>query len=50
MLGEKQRLEEAIEKLKAQKDKMKPDEYDAELEKLLVDLAKVNQAIKSHQK
>jgi len=29
---------------------MKAEEYETELEKLLVELAKVNQAIKSHQK
>jgi hypothetical protein len=50
LLGEKQKLEESIEKLKTNKDKMKPDEYDAELERLLVELARVNQAIKGRQK
>jgi hypothetical protein len=50
LLGEKQKIEESIEKLKQNKDKMKPDEYDAELERLLVELARVNQAIKGRQK
>jgi len=46
LLGERQRLEEAIEKLKARKNEMRAEDYDAELERLLVELAKVNQAIK----
>lgn len=50
LIGERQKLEEAVEKLKARKDQMKAEEYETELEKLLVELAKVNQAIKSHQK
>jgi hypothetical protein len=50
LLGEKQKIEESIEKLKNNKDKMKPDEYDAELERLLVELARLNQAIKGRQK
>ena len=50
LIAERQRLEEAVEKLKAKKESMKPEEYDAELEKLLVDLAKVNQEIKTRQK
>ncbi|HJQ26375.1 MAG TPA: hypothetical protein VKA60_20845 [Blastocatellia bacterium] len=50
LLGERQRLEEAVEKLKARKADMKPEEYDRQLEDLLVELAKVNQAIKAKQK
>ena len=50
LLGERQKLEEAIEKLKARKGEMKPDEYDSELERLLVELAKLNQDIKARQK
>ena len=50
LLGERQRLEEEVEKLKARKGEMKPEEYDAELERLLVDLAKVSQTIKARQK
>jgi hypothetical protein len=43
-------MEEAVEKLKSRKGEMKQEEYDAELERLLVELAKVNQAIKARQK
>lgn len=50
LLGERQRLEEAVEKLKARKAELKPEEYDRQLEDLLVELAKVNQAIKAKQK
>jgi hypothetical protein len=50
LIKERQRLEEEVEKLKGRKNDMKPDEYEAELERLLVDLAKVNQQIKSKQK
>ena len=50
LLSEKQKTEEAIERLKARKDEMKPDEYERELERLLVDLATVSQSIKAKQK
>jgi hypothetical protein len=50
LLGERQRLEEAIEKLKSRKATMKQEDYDRELEDLLVELAKVNQQIKARQK
>ena len=50
LLGERQRLEEAVEKLKARKAELKPEDYDRQLEDLLVELAKVNQAIKAKQK
>ena len=50
LLGERQRLEEAVEKLKARKAELKPEEYDRQLEDLLVELAKVNQAVKAKQK
>jgi len=50
LIKERQRLEEEVEKLKARKNDMKPEEYEAELERLLVDLAKVNQQIKTKQK
>lgn len=50
LLGERQRIEEAIEKLKARKGEMKPEDYDAELERLLVEIAKLTQAIKARQK
>ncbi len=50
LIKERQRLEEEVEKLKARKSEIKPEEYDAELERLLVELAKVNQQIKARQK
>ena len=50
LLTERQRLEEAVEKLKARKSELKAEEYDAMLETLLVELATVNQKIKSRQK
>lgn len=50
MIKERQRLEEEIEKLKARKSEMKEDDYDRQLEELLVRLATVSQSIKSKQK
>lgn len=50
LLGERPRLEEAIEKLKARKGEMKLEDYERELEDLLVELATVNQQIKARQK
>ena len=50
LIAERQRLEEAVEKLKARKAEMKPEDYDRELERLLVELAEVNLKIKSRQK
>lgn len=50
LLAEKQKAEEAIEKLKLRKEEMKPEEYERELERLLVDLATINQSIKNRQK
>ena len=50
LLNKRQQLEEAVERLKARKAEMKPDDYDAELERLLIELAKTNQEIKSKQK
>jgi hypothetical protein len=50
LLSERQRLEEAIEVLKARKSEMKAEEYEAMLEKLLVELATANQKIKARQK
>ncbi|MCI0336552.1 MAG: C13 family peptidase [Acidobacteria bacterium] len=44
------RLEGEVEQLKARKDQMKQDVYEAELEKLLIELAKINQSIKARQK
>src|SRR5262245_31612128 len=50
LVDQRQRLEEQIGKLKARKADMKPEDYDAELERLLVELANVNKAIKGRQK
>lgn len=50
LISQRQQLEEAVEKLKARKSAMKQEDYDAELERLLVELAKVNQEIKAKQK
>lgn len=50
LLDQRQLLEDQIGKLKARKNDMKPDEYDAELERLVVELANVNKAIKGRQK
>ena len=50
LIGERQRLEEEVEKLKARKGEMKSEEYDADIERLLVELAKVSQTIKAKQK
>lgn len=50
LMRERQRLEEAVEKLKARKADMKQEDYEKEFEELLVELAKVNQAIKARQK
>jgi hypothetical protein len=50
LLGERQKLEEAVERLKLRKAEMKEEEYLAELERLLVELAKLNESIKTKQK
>ncbi len=50
LLEDRQRLEQEIEKLKARKDEMKAEEYEAELERLLVELATTNQKIKARKK
>jgi hypothetical protein len=50
LLDQRQLLEDQIGKLKARKSEMKPEEYDAELERLVVELANVNKAIKGRQK
>ncbi len=48
--AEKARLEGEVEQLKARKEQMKEEEYEAALEKLLIELAQVNQKIKAKQK
>jgi hypothetical protein len=50
LLQKREQLEESIAKLKADKPNMKPEEYDSQIEKLLFDLAKLNQDIKARQK
>lgn len=47
LYSEKMRLEGEIEKLKGRKAQMKEEEFEDELEKLLVELAQLNQDIKS---
>jgi hypothetical protein len=49
LLKRKEQLEAAIEELKSRKDKMRAEEYEAELERLLLELARLNQSIKAHQ-
>ena len=50
LIALRQKLEEDIEKLKVRKSDMKPEDYETELERLLVDLATTNQEIKARQK
>jgi hypothetical protein len=50
LLEAKQQLEVDIEKLKARKQGMKAEEYEAELERLLVELATTSQQIKARKK
>ncbi|HEY8459750.1 MAG TPA: C13 family peptidase [Blastocatellia bacterium] len=50
LFSERLRLEGEIEQLKARKAQMNEDEYDAALEKLLIEFAKLNQSIKAKRK
>src|SRR5262249_6131545 len=50
LFSERLRLEGEIEQLKARKTQFKEDEYEDALEKLLIDLARLNQNIKAKQK
>ncbi|HVF89867.1 MAG TPA: hypothetical protein VNH22_07360, partial [Blastocatellia bacterium] len=50
LFSERQKAEEAVEKLKSRKDEMKAEEYERELERLLVELATINRSIKAKQK
>jgi hypothetical protein len=50
LLETRQKLEESIERLKARKAQMKPEEYETELERLLLDLARVNRSIRERKK
>ncbi|MBI3653011.1 MAG: caspase family protein [Acidobacteria bacterium] len=49
-LEDKQQLEVDIEKLKARKSTMKIEDYEAELERLLVELAKLNRRIRTRRR
>lgn len=46
LVTERTRLEEAVEQLKTKKEQMPAEKYEEELEKLLLQLAKINQSIK----
>lgn len=48
--GDRIRLETEVEQLKARKSQMKPEDYENELEKLLLQLAELNEKIKGKQK
>jgi hypothetical protein len=50
LFSERMRLEGEVEQLKARKENMKEDDYETALEKLLVELARINQSIKAKQK
>ncbi|MEO7632910.1 MAG: hypothetical protein ABIU20_05905 [Blastocatellia bacterium] len=50
LYSEKMRLEGEVEKLKTRKATFKEEDYENELEKLLIDLAKLNQTIKAGKK
>ena len=50
LFAERMRLEGQIEQLKTRKEKMQAEEYDKELENLLIELASLNQRIRAKQK
>ena len=50
LFADRMRLEGQIEQLKTRKEKMQAEEYDKELEKLLIELASLNQRIRARQK
>ena len=50
LFSERMRLEGEVGQLKERKEQMKEEDYESALEKLLVELAKVNQKIKARQK
>jgi hypothetical protein len=50
LYGEKMRLEGEIERLKTRKAMLKEEDYENELEKVLIELAKLNQNIKAGKK
>ncbi len=50
LFAERMRLEGQIEQLKSQKEKMKVEEYETELERLLIDLATLNQRVRARKR
>lgn len=50
LYAERLRLEAEVEHLKARKSQMKPDEYESELEKLLLQLAEIHEKVTRKQK
>ena len=50
LVAQRDALEARIAELKAAKDKTDPEEYERDLERLLIDLARVNRAIRERQK
>lgn len=50
LFAERLRIEGEIEQLKARKESMKAEEYEAALEKLLIELATLNETIRAKQK
>jgi hypothetical protein len=50
LVAQRDALEARIAELKAAKDKTDPEEYERDLERLLIDLARVNRAIREKQK
>ncbi|MCS6805489.1 MAG: C13 family peptidase [Acidobacteriota bacterium] len=49
LIADKERLEQSIETLKARKSQMDTATYESELERLLIELARISQAIKARQ-
>ena len=50
LVAERDRIEAKVSALKAAKDKTDPDTYERDLERLLIDLARVNRNIREKQK
>ncbi len=49
-MAQRDALEGRVAALKAAKDKTDPDKYERDMEQLLIDLARVNRAIREKQK
>ena len=47
MLRRRVELNTALEELRARKETMQPDDYDAALERLLLELARIDRTLKS---